>query len=168
MTPGQYRGFIADVGFDGEGEKFHVKIAFNILQDLPITLEAFDKAFEANDLEALKNVDMNNMTPWTWYGYFKGGAKQITLDTLAKMGCKDFAKLADGKVGLDAERAYGLSLKENEYQGKKRIQISSIYIPGEGGAGVGKKLDRGAVIAQLAALGVTMTPSAPPLKEFDF
>jgi hypothetical protein len=79
------------------------------------------------------------------FGSLHGGAQKITLETLIKMGFKgsDLSVLADGPAvaGLDVNAVWGLSLKLNVYNGQSRVEISSIYVPGE--AGPMKKMDRG-------------------------
>ena len=155
MKPGQYRAMINDVAFNGEDDKFHVEVQFNILDLKGMDPQAFDAALEANDHTAIDaaGIDLLDTSQQkTWFGSFKGGARPITVETLARLGASDLNNLMEGKGGLNCIRHYGLTLRDEVYNGITRSKISSVWIPGQGG--FGSKLDAGSVKAQLAKLGL--------------
>lgn len=150
LKPGQYIGMVNDVTFDGEGDKFHIKVQFNIIDLKGRSVAEFATAYDSG--VGMEGVDLTDTsTQRTWFSYFRGGARAITVETLAKMGCTDINKVMEGKDGFNL-RPYGLTLKFGEGDYASKLKISSIWIPGQGG--FGSKLDRGAVQAQLVKLGL--------------
>lgn len=150
LPQGQYRGRATTYGIgETQAGEPQVVIEFDIFvmrgeQNPDDVAEGYLKEGEDYDVEKMK-----------WFGSFKGGARPITIDTLLKLGLapgKSMVDVADGPNGgaLVIDRVYGLSIKDNVYNGTTSSQISSIYRPEDGAPGV--TLDRNAAAAKLAAV----------------
>lgn len=66
----------------------------------------------------------------TWFGVLKGGAEEITIETLLRCGMKgnDILALAGGAESdlLDAATTYTIAVVEHEWEGKKSMRVQWI------------------------------------------
>lgn len=154
LKAGQGRAILVDYGTSESptAKVFQVDVEFDVLV-LPegMTGEQYDAlTVKPENLETEKMVKHMN---------FSGGAKEITIDTLIKMGFDpqrhSIAALEDGPLSgaLNTAKIYAVSLKESTYHKDGRLEISSIWVPGEGG-GMGARLTGGASAAFVQSLGL--------------
>ena len=118
MKPGIYPGKVLDYGiFQGKDiTKSHAKVVFEV-----------------------SNASASEVLPepvkFEWNGYFTGGAKEITMKTLVDTFGFNGASLAElndgiGSKKINEEVSYDLDLQIEEYQGKQRLKIKYVNLPG--------------------------------------
>jgi hypothetical protein len=120
----------------------------------------------------------------TWFGSFNGGAREITVETLIRMGFtgKNGAELNQGNgsgVLNQAEDAFEIVLENDTYQGKTTCKVRYINLPGGGGfrakmaegeanvlmGGLNLSGDFAAARAQAGAPKPAPKPAAPIMQE---
>jgi hypothetical protein len=74
----------------------------------------------------------------TWFGSFNGGAREITVETLLRMGFTgtNGAELNKGNgsgVLNQAENAFEIVLENDTYNGKTTCKVRYVNLPGGGG-----------------------------------